>query len=265
MHDRFERSITYLRISVTDKCNLRCIYCMPAEGVPALRHADVLSFEEICSFTKTAVGMGIRKVRLTGGEPLVRRDIVTLVAMLAEIDGIEDYAMTTNGLLLARHAAALASAGLHRVNVSLDTCDPAAYARITRGGKIEAVFAGIEAARAAALTPVKLNCVIRQSPEEPDAQSVQAYAQANGLEARFIPRMHLATGHYATVIGGTGGDCVQCNRLRLSCDGLVRPCLFSDLGFSIRLLGNEEALRQAVATKPQSGDASVALFHAIGG
>ena len=265
MFDRFDRHINYLRISVTDKCNMRCVYCMPAEGVPMLRHEDMLSFEEICAFTREAVSLGIRKVRLTGGEPLVRRDIVTLVAMLSKIPGIEDFAMTTNGALLRDYAGALAAAGLHRVNVSLDSCDPDYYAMITRGGDIHQVIAGIEAALAAGLTPVKLNCVIQHSPEEPHARSVFEYGRSMGLEVRFIRRMNLSQGEFSTVIGGAGGDCEHCNRLRLSCTGLVRPCLFSDLEFNIRALGAEAAIREAVAMKPRCGGVSSAFFHAIGG
>ncbi len=265
MQDRYNRAITYLRISVTDKCNLRCVYCMPAEGVPLLQHQDVLSFEEMAAFTRTAVSMGVTKVRLTGGEPLVRRDIVTLTRLLAAIDGITDLSMTTNGIRLAAFAQPLADAGLHRVNVSLDAVDPYRYAEITRGGPVREVFAGLNAAQAAGLVPIKLNCVIQNTPEEPDAQQVLHFGQTHGFEVRFIQRMHLATGAFATVIGGSGGDCTHCNRLRLTCDGMVRPCLFSNLGFDVRALGYREAIQQAVAAKPERGATSDALFHAIGG
>lgn len=265
MFDCFERNIDYLRISVTDKCNLRCVYCMPEEGVDLMSHEDVLSFEEIRAFTEAAVGMGVTKVRLTGGEPLVRRGIAALVLMLAEIDGIRDYAMTTNGVLLEEYAQAIADAGLHRVNVSLDTLDPERYERITRGGDVRRVLAGVEAAKQAGLTPVKLNCVVHESPEEPDALGVAAFGAKAGCEVRFIRRMNLASGKFSTVIGGSGGDCPRCNRLRLSCDGMVRPCLFSDLAFSVRDLGPDEAIRQAVEAKPESGRTSSAMFHAIGG
>jgi cyclic pyranopterin phosphate synthase len=265
VYDQFERSINYLRISVTDKCNLRCVYCMPAHGVPLMRHEDVLSFEEIAEVAKAAVKMGVIKVRVTGGEPLVRRNVVTLVGMLAEIEGIRDLAMTTNGTRLASHAGELAAAGLHRVNVSLDTVHPARYAEITRGGDVRDVFAGISAARAAGLSPIKLNCVIEQSPEEPDASAVSAFGRDEGLEVRFIRQMSLSQGRFSVVIGGTGGDCARCNRLRLSCDGQVRPCLFNDMTFSVRELGPEEAVRQAVEAKPARGRISSAMFHTIGG
>jgi len=263
--DAFNRNINYLRISVTDKCNLRCVYCMPKEGVPLLRHEDMLSFEEIADFTRTAVRMGITKVRITGGEPLVRRGIITLVEMLSAIEGVQDFAMTTNGILLAEYAPKLAKAGLHRVNVSLDALDPDRYAEITRGGDVNKVLAGIDSARTAGLIPIKINCVIQESPDEPDAQAVQDFCQLAGLEVRFIKRMDLAGGHFSVVIGGTGGDCTHCNRLRLTSSGLVRPCLFNDLGFSVRELDAEAAIRQAVAAKPECGSTSGSMFHTIGG
>lgn len=265
MFDSYHRRIDYLRISVTDKCNLRCVYCMPEEGVPPIRHEDVLRFEEIVEVTREAVEMGVVKVRVTGGEPLVRRGIVTLMGMLSRIEGIADLAMTTNGVRLAEFAQPLADAGLQRVNVSLDALDPERYEELTRGGGVRAVLEGIRAARAAGLTPIKLNCVIRNSPDEPDARAVAAYGAEEGLEVRFIRRMNLAIGDFSVVIGGTGGDCSRCNRLRLSCDGMVRPCLFSDLGFSVRELGPREAIRRALLHKPKCGTTSEAMFHTIGG
>jgi len=263
--DQFGRKIDYLRISVTDRCNLRCVYCMPEAGVPLIRHEDVLSFEEVVEVATVATEMGVTKIRVTGGEPLVRRGVLALVAMLADVPGIHDYAMTTNGILLAEYATALAEAGLHRVNVSLDALDPQRYAAITRGGDVQSVIAGIEAARDAGLDPVKINCVVRESTEEPDARAVAAFGRAHGCEVRFIRRMTLASGDFSTVIGGTGGDCARCNRLRLSSDGMVRPCLFNNLAFSVRELGVREALGRAVENKPESGQTSRGQFHEIGG
>jgi cyclic pyranopterin phosphate synthase len=253
MIDRFGRTINYLRVSVTDRCNLRCRYCMPPEGVPPLRHRDILSFEEIRDVVATAASMGVSKVRLTGGEPLVRRGVVDLVGMLAAVAGIDDLAMSTNGTLLAGHAAALKAAGLMRVNVSLDCVEPRRYARITRGGRAADAIAGIDAAAAAGLTPVKLNCVVAESSDEPDARDVAAFAAARGLEVRFIHRMDLPAGRFTTVEGGTGGDCASCNRLRLTSDARIRPCLFSDLSFSVRELGVREALETSLAEKPAAG------------
>jgi cyclic pyranopterin phosphate synthase len=255
MIDRFGRTIDYLRVSVTDRCNLRCLYCMPAEGIAPLRREDILSFEEIVEVVRQAALLGVRKVRLTGGEPLLRRSLPKLVAILARIPGVADLAMTTNGTLLTAQAAvALKAAGLMRVNVSLDAVDPAEYARITRGGDVSAVLAGIASARMAGLTPVKLNCVVQSSADEPAARGVAAFAAAAGLEVRFIRQIDLAGGQFAPVAGdGSGGHCRSCNRLRLTSDGHVRPCLLSDLSFPVRELGAREALLAALAAKPPAG------------
>ena len=253
MLDSYGRQIDYLRVSVTDRCNLRCRYCMPNEGVPLLKHSDILSFEEITEVVRTAVEMGVTKVRLTGGEPLVRRGIVNLVELIAGINGVQDLAMTTNGILLSQYAKDLFSAGLGRVNVSLDTTDAACYHRLTCGGDIEDVFSGIEAALEAGLRPIKLNCVVGSYSAPSNVQAVQAYGRRNGLDVRVIRQMTFSTGCFSVVHGGTGGDCKRCNRIRLSSDGKVRPCLFSDLFFDIRQLGPFEAIRQAVDTKPEAG------------
>jgi cyclic pyranopterin phosphate synthase len=266
MIDSYGRMIDYLRISVTDRCNLRCGYCMPPEGVPRLHHRDILTFEEIAEVARAAVGLGAAKIRLTGGEPLVRRDIAKLVQMLAAIRGVGDLSMTTNGTLLARHAPSLAEAGLHRVNISLDAVDAARYAAITRGGDVRQVLAGIDAARKAGLKPIRLNCVVEADSREADAKGVAQFAAAAGLEVRFIRKMNLAGGAFAVVEGGLGGDCPRCNRLRLSSDGHIRPCLFSNMSFSVRELGAVEALTRAVELKPRAGSACTDLaMHAIGG
>ena len=266
MKDRFNRIITYLRISVTDRCNLRCVYCMPEEGVALMPRARMLSFEEILSITRTAVDMGMRKVRLTGGEPLVRRDIVRLVSMLSAVHGIKDLSMSTNGVFLSQFAGPLADAGLQRVNISLDSVNPRRYAEITRGGSLKEVLAGIDAAGRAGLEPIKLNCVIVDPPDRKDAEEVAEFGRRNGLQVRFIHRMNLAGGEFRVVEGGTGGDCPSCNRLRLSSDGMVRPCLFSDLAFSVRRLGAREAIRRAVEEKPERGVSSLAnSFYSVGG
>ncbi len=266
MYDQFNRLINYLRISVTDRCNLRCVYCMPAEGVELMHHKDILSFDEIVEFTKFSVEQGIDKVRITGGEPLVRKGIVDLIALLSPIDGIKDLAMTTNGILLDKFAKDLASAGLDRVNVSLDAMDSEKYSQITRGGDIKDVFKGIEAARSAGLTPIKINCVINKSSDEPDAQAVKKYAEENDLQIRFIHLMDLETGYFKPVEGGDGGNCSSCNRLRLTSDGFVKPCLFSTKAYSVRELGPEEALNQALVNKPKhGGNNSEGHFYNIGG
>lgn len=253
MRDRFNRTIDYLRVSVTDRCNLRCAYCPPPGEGGLVRQDRVLSFEEITEVVQAAVSLGVRKVRLTGGEPLLRPGLPVLVPMLARIDGIDDLAMTTNAILLERYASTLAAAGLRRVNVSLDTLCPERFREITRGGDLSGALAGIEAAEAAGLTPIKLNCVVRESSDEPDARAVAGFGRARGYTVRFIREMDSALGVFSVVEGGAGGDCPRCNRLRLSCDGVLRPCLFSDLGFDVRALGISRALRAAVREKPAAG------------
>jgi cyclic pyranopterin phosphate synthase len=266
LYDGYSRRINYLRLSVIDRCNLRCRYCRPEDGAELSGAQPILSFEEIFEFVRVAVDMGVDKVRVTGGEPLFRRDIVKLVGMLATLRSIRDLAMTTNGTLLARYARSLKEAGLHRVNVSLDSVDPVRYREITRAGRVEDVLEGIAAAREAGLSPVKINCVIQQSPDEPDAAGVAEFARREGLEVRFIREMDLATGRFWQVIGGDGGHCAACSRLRLTCQGELFPCLFSDLKYDIRELGNEEAIRQAVAGKPESGrTARNHSFDTVGG
>jgi cyclic pyranopterin phosphate synthase len=266
MIDRFGRQVNYLRISVTDRCNLRCRYCMPEAGIQLLRHDELLSYEEILEVAQEAVRLGIRKIRLTGGEPLVRRNVVALVGMLAELGGVEDLSMTTNGTLLAQHASALRAAGLHRLNISLDTTDPDKYRHITRGGEVGHVLDGINAALAADFSQIKLNCVITESSSETDAKTVRILGRQLGLKVRYIRRMDLAGGVFAPVEGGSGGDCRICNRLRLSSNGQIRPCLFSDIGFCVRELGAAQALLQALAHKPESGEVcSNATISQVGG
>lgn len=266
MFDRFNRPINYLRISVTDRCNLRCTYCMPEEGIRLMPHENILQFEEIVDVVRTAVSLGITKIRLTGGEPLVRKDIVTLVKMISEVEGILDFGLTTNGTLLDRFADDLAKAGLHRVNISLDSTDPEIYHKITRCGDLQNVMNGIEAAKKAGLTPVKINCVVQKSSSEPDALLVRNFCLDNDLEARFIPQMELETGCFSVVEGGTGGDCRNCSRLRLTADGKIKPCLFCNLEYDIRKLGIRNAILQAIDYKPEKGSLNINdRFHNIGG
>jgi cyclic pyranopterin phosphate synthase len=266
MFDRFNRHINYLRISVTDRCNLRCRYCMPEEGVQYLRHGDILTFEEITAVVSASVGMGIDKIRLTGGEPLIRKGIADLVAMIASVPGISDLALTTNGIFLEEYAASLKMAGLHRVNVSLDTLDPEKYKRITRGGDIRQVLGGIRAACDAGLLPVKINCVVFKSSNEEDAVMVREYAGREGLQVRFIRQMDLETGEFSLVEGGDGGKCEICNRLRLTANGMIKPCLFNDREFSVRTLGARQALINALHAKPEKGSCNMTgKFYNIGG
>ena len=265
MYDRFKRHINYLRISVTDRCNLRCTYCMPADGIKLMSHDDILSFEEIVEFTKMAAQNNITKVRLTGGEPLVRKGIVELVEMLSRIDGIEDLAMTTNGILLDKFAQDLKTAGLNRVNISLDTVSPDRYCQITRTGDIQKVLKGIESAQQAGLSPVKINAVLLGEPGE-DLLRLKVFCEEKGLDLRFIHQMNLQNGEFSKVEGGEGGNCSRCNRIRLLANGDVKPCLFSDLAYNIRKLGAEKALNLAIGNKPRSGTFNQSgEFYNIGG
>jgi GTP 3',8-cyclase len=266
MFDSYNRRINYLRISVTDRCNLRCTYCMPAEGIALMQHNDILSFEEIIDVVDAALALGVDKIRITGGEPLVRKGIVTLIQMIALKPGVQDLGMTTNGQLLETFAQPLKDAGLHRVNVSLDTMDPERYRQVTRGGEIENVLKGIEASVKAGLSPVKINCVIVKSPAEPDAVEVAEFGKKLGLQVRFIRQMDLEKGEFYIVDGGSGGDCSTCNRLRLTANGMIKPCLFNDMEYNIRELGAYEALQLALGNKPSCGTINRhSEFYNIGG
>jgi GTP 3',8-cyclase len=266
MYDRFNRKINYLRVSVTDRCNLRCTYCMPSEGVQLMGHDDILRFDEIVEVVREAVNMGVDKVRITGGEPLVRKGIVDLVKLIGEIEGVKDFAMTTNGILLPKYAHHLVEAGLQRVNISLDTLDPEKYEKITRVGRLKDVLEGIEAAKEAGLSPIKINCVIQESEEEPDAREVATYCEQNGLKIRYIREMDLEKGQFWKVKGGEGGACNICNRLRLTSDGKIKPCLFSDIEYDIREFGAKGALEKALGSKPKSGTTSLKnKFSKVGG
>lgn len=266
MFDSFKRPINYLRISVTDRCNLRCAYCMPEEGIQQLAHRDILSFEEITEIVRHAVGLGITKIRITGGEPLVRKGIVYLISQLAQIPEIQDLAMTTNGLLLSEYAQDLKTAGLHRINISLDTLNPETFHRITRGGKLADVLQGIEAAKTAGISPIKLNCVIKSSSSEADALAVKAFGREHGYTVRFIHTMNLEHGHFSVVEGGSGGHCQTCNRLRLTANGKLKPCLFNNTEYNIRELGIAQAFTLAIGNKPEKGSVNTSgQFYNIGG
>jgi len=253
MLDYFNRRITYLRISVTDRCNLRCTYCMPEEGVKLLSHNDLLTFDEIVGIVRYGVENGIEKVRITGGEPLVRRGIVSLVEQIAQIKGIKDFGMTTNGILLPKYAEDLKKAGLHRVNISLDSINHQKFKQITRIGDLNEVFAGIEAAKSAGLTPIKINCVIKATKEEPDAIEISNFCKENNLEVRYIREMDLEKGTFWQIHGGDGGKCSVCNRLRITSVGKIKPCLFNNIEYDIRELGIEKAFAAALSSKPLVG------------
>lgn len=187
--DTFARPIDYLRVSVTDRCNLRCTYCMPEAGLPWIPNAAILSFDEIERIVRAAASAGVRSIRLTGGEPLVRRDLPQLVGRIAAIAGIDDISLSTNGISLAEHAAALAAAGLHRVNVSLDTLRPDRFEQIARRPGLERVLAGIDAALAAGLRPLKINCVVMRGQNDDELDAFAAFAHDRPVFVRFIEMM----------------------------------------------------------------------------
>ena len=187
--DSFQRPINYLRISVTDRCNLRCVYCMPEEGIQLMSHYDILSYEEIYTLVKAAAELGINRVRLTGGEPLVRAGVPDLVKLIADIDSIKDISMTTNGVLLAKYAAELKEAGLDRVNVSLDTLKPERFRQITRCGELKETLNGIKAAEEAGLTPVKINMVVMAGINDDEITDFARKTVTDGWNVRFIEQM----------------------------------------------------------------------------
>lgn len=298
--DSFGRRINYLRISVTDRCNLRCIYCMPPEGVPWIPHSDLLSYEEIATIVQIAAALGINKIRLTGGEPLIRPGLPNLVEMLSGIEGINEIAMTTNGILLKEYAMVLKRAGLRRVNISLDTLKADRFRYITRLGELKDTLKGIEAAREANLEPVKINVVVMRGINDDEVLDFAKLTREKGWHIRFIELMpfanvtefvpsseirqsivSLGTLEPCSPITGNGPTrsyrlpgakgtigfisplsepfCSACNRLRLTSNGQLCPCLLSDGGIDLKgpLRNNATAqqlknlILKAVASKPK--------------
>jgi cyclic pyranopterin phosphate synthase len=265
MFDSFDRPITCLRISVTDKCNLRCRYCMPEEGVPRRSHSDFLSFEQISEVVRTAVGLGITKVRLTGGEPLVRRGIVELVGMLARIEGLAELAMTTNGILLPRFAGELRASGLHRLNISLDSLDPTRYGEITRGGELGQALAGVQAALDGGF-PVKINMVVLDDTTEAEIARMRTYADAVGARLQLIQHYSLRSEKADSYRFDRPASCASCNRIRLMADGMLKPCLHSDREVPLDFSRLEQCLREAILAKPgQGGVCTNRAMSQIGG
>lgn len=281
MEDGFGRRIEYLRISVTDKCNLRCVYCMPEEGLPWLRRTDLLSFEEITAVVRVMAGMGLRRLRITGGEPLVRRDLPRLVGMLGEVEGIDDIALSTNAVLLEDQAEALRQAGVRRVNASLDSLQPDRIDAIARRpGSAERIFRGLAAAEAVGMTPIKVNCVVMRGRNDDEVEAFARLTLERPWHVRFIEVMPTgdnlgvsrdeyvssdeilgriaAIGALAPVEGPRGNGparyfafpgapgtvgvitpmshnyCDRCNRMRLTADGQLRPCLFGEAQTDLR-------------------------------
>ena len=281
MVDGFGRRIEYLRISVTDKCNLRCVYCMPEEGLPWLRRDDILTYEEIAEIVGVMARMGLRRLRLTGGEPLVRKDLTRLVALLAAVPGIEDIALSTNAVLLARQAHALRDAGVSRVNISLDSLRPErADAIARRPGTLAKVLEGLDAAYAVGFDPIKINVVLMRGQNDDEVPAFAELSRDRPLHVRFIEVMPTesnlelsasnflsceealeavrAVDELAPVAGPPGNGpatyyafpgalgtigvitpmshnfCSRCNRMRLTADGHLRPCLFGEMQTPLR-------------------------------
>ncbi len=189
LEDEFRRKITYLRVSVTDKCNLRCIYCMPNSGLPWIPKPEMLSYEEIVSLVEAAASVGVRSVRLTGGEPLVRPDLPRLISRLCAIDGIQDIALSTNGLLLGEHIDDLVCAGLRRVNISLDTLREDRFFAVARRKGLQLVLGAIDAAIEYGLAPVKLNCVVMRGQNDDEIADFAALTRSHPIFVRFIEMM----------------------------------------------------------------------------
>jgi len=267
LRDGTGRTIDYLRLSVTDRCNYRCVYCMPEDGVEKKAHGDILSLEELCEIAEAAVRCGVKKIRLTGGEPLLRRGIVELVCMLRHIDGLSELAMTTNGSLLPALATELKTAGLDRLNISLDTLCPERFRALTRRGELSEALAGLEAARAAGFTGTKLNAVLLGGVNDADLRPLAELTREEDLSVRFIELMPMGICadfpkerfvSAETVLAavpelmpaGTDGVaelyrlpgamgtvglirpmsrcfCASCSRLRVTADGRCKPCLHS--------------------------------------
>jgi cyclic pyranopterin phosphate synthase len=279
--DGFGRRIEYLRISVTDKCNLRCVYCMPLEGLEWLKRDDLLSYEEIARVVRVLAGMGLRRVRFTGGEPLVRKDLADLVRMVKAVPGIEDLSLSTNAVLLDEQADDLRDAGINRVNVSLDSLVPERADRIARRpDSYRRIMAGLDAAERVGWNPIKVNCVLIGGQNDDEIEAFAEITRERPWHIRFIELMptgsnlDLSTGSFVScqealrrvrrigelepVEGPTGNGpatyyrfpgapgtigvitpmshnfCDRCNRMRLTADGQLRPCLFGNLQTNLR-------------------------------
>ena len=281
MIDQFGRSVEYLRISITDKCNLRCVYCMPLEGLPWLQRDELLSYEEIEQIIRVMAPMGLERLRITGGEPLVRRDVPELVKLLASVPGIRDLSLSTNAVLLAEQADALKAAGISRLNVSLDSLQEDRVDRIARRpGSYPKIMEGLAAAEEAGFSPIKINVVLIRGENDDEIQDFAEITREHPWHVRFIEMMptganlDLSSQQFvscAEVLGrvreidalepvpgpfgngpaeyyqfpgspGTIGVitpmshnyCDRCNRMRLTADGQLRPCLFGDLQTNLR-------------------------------
>jgi cyclic pyranopterin phosphate synthase len=257
IEDRYGRTVRYLRVSVTDRCNYRCVYCMPETGIPLKSHEDILSYEAIARIARAATGLGFDKVRLTGGEPLLRKNIEELVEMLRRIEGLKEIAMTTNASLLTPILTrSLSEAGLSRVNISLDTLDPERFRWITRGGDIRDVLAGIDAAAGAGLQPVKINMIVFEETMLEEIAAMRSFCRERGLVLQTIKQFSLydrTDGLRYRHAFDRPKPCELCDKLRLTADGYFKPCLFSDKEIKVDLDRIEQSIRAAVDAKPERG------------
>jgi cyclic pyranopterin phosphate synthase len=254
MLDSYNREISYLRISVTDRCNLRCLYCMPEEGIEKMQHQDCLSFENITEIAKEAIALGITKIRLTGGEPLVRKGIISLVSMLSSLEGLKLLGMTTNGHFLDQYAHDLKEAGLSSLNISLDSLNPDRYAHLTRGGDINRVLKGIDAALAEDF-PVKLNMVISAETSQEEMDAMKSFCNEKGIRLQRIREYSLTEDKFQDeeIIYQRPPPCGQCNRIRLLPNGRIKPCLHTDQEIIIDPDNIKAALVEAIQEKPRCG------------
>lgn len=253
MYDSSGRQIDYLRVSLTDQCNLRCTYCMPPGGPTPRPTRALMSFDEIVSVVDAAAGLGITKIRFTGGEPLLRSGIVELVRMIASVPGILTVAMTTNGILLPRYAGGLKAAGLDVVNVSMDTLDPDRFRRLTRVGRIQDVVDGILAARAAGIERIKVNTVVGRDTLDDDVAAVRSFCDAHGFIHQRIAQYSLVTNKDDDHDCDRPLRCEDCNRIRLLSNGTLKPCLHANEEVVLDPRNPRESLRRAVAMKPERG------------
>ena len=277
MLDGFARSITYLRISITDRCNYRCRYCMPDGGIEKCAHEDICSLEGLRDMAAAAVRCGVKKIRVTGGEPLVRRGAVDFCRMLSEIPGVEELCVTTNGSLLKEFARPLRDAGVTHLNISLDTLNEERFRAITRLGTLQDTLDGIEAAERAGFAKIKLNCVLLGGVNDDEIADFVDLTREHPWQVRFIERMPVldrcpeleAVSHDGVAVcyrlpdaKGTVGliapmshaFCAECSRIRITADGKLKPCLHSDAEITLRGLSGEEleqAIRRGILMKPE--------------
>lgn len=318
MKDKWTRDINYLRISITDRCNLRCFYCMPDEGIEKLTHNDILTFEQLYPIVEVAVELGVNKIRITGGEPLVRQGVVGFIDKISKISALKDIAMTTNGILLERYAQELKDAGLHRLNISLDTLKEDRYRKITRRGELVQVLRGIEATEKAGLSPIKINVVAMRGINDDEIQEFARLSREKPYHIRFIELMPMgeaeeiedkrfisneeimnrlpdliplinekssgpakyyklpnSKGSLGFISPMSNHFCKNCNRIRLTADGKLKPCLHSNFEIDLKPAKTKEEIKnifkKSILLKPErhylkeGSESSIRGMNQIGG